>query len=157
MFPNMSNRCWKCKHDVGTFSHMWWTCEYVKKYWIKIHKRLEEMLQKPLAFKPEIFLLGIVPENISKQEMYLILHLITVAKIALAQYRKKPNPMSKTGLDESPVGIKIAGRNINNLRYVDDTILMAESEEELKSLLMQEKEESAKVGLKLNIKKTKIM
>ncbi|KAF7240520.1 putative uncharacterized transposon-derived protein F52C9.6 [Varanus komodoensis] len=60
-------------------------------------------------------------------------------------------------LDESPVGIKIAGRNISNLRYADDTTVMAESEEELKSLLMQVKEESAKVGLKLNIKKTKIM
>ncbi|KAF7250413.1 Metallo-beta-lactamase domain-containing protein 2 [Varanus komodoensis] len=65
--------------------------------------------------------------------------------------------MRKVGLDESPVGIKIAGRNINNLRYLDDTTLMAESEEELKSLLMWVKEESAKVGLKLNIKKTKIM
>ncbi|KAF7239544.1 putative uncharacterized transposon-derived protein F52C9.6 [Varanus komodoensis] len=65
--------------------------------------------------------------------------------------------MRKAGLDESPVGIKIAGRNINNLRYADDTTLMAESEEELKSLLMWVKEESAKAGLKLNIKKTKIM
>ncbi|KAF7239655.1 hypothetical protein EYD10_13732, partial [Varanus komodoensis] len=65
--------------------------------------------------------------------------------------------MRKSGLDESQVGIKIAGRNINNLRYADDTTLMAESEEELKSLLMRVKEESAKVGLKLNIKKTKIM
>ncbi|KAF7247656.1 Retrovirus-related Pol polyprotein from type-2 retrotransposable element R2DM [Varanus komodoensis] len=65
--------------------------------------------------------------------------------------------MRKAGLDESPVGIKIAGRNINNLRYADDTSVMAESEEELKSLLMRVKEESAKVGLKLNIKKTKIM
>ncbi|KAF7236544.1 putative uncharacterized transposon-derived protein F52C9.6 [Varanus komodoensis] len=65
--------------------------------------------------------------------------------------------MRKAGLDESPVGIKIAGRNINNLRYADDTTLMAESEEELKSLLMQVKEESAKVCLKLSIKKTKIM
>ncbi|KAF7254619.1 Craniofacial development protein 2 [Varanus komodoensis] len=65
--------------------------------------------------------------------------------------------MRKVGLDESPVGIKIAGRNINNLRYADDTTLMAESEEELKSLLMWVKEESAKVGLKLDIKKTKIM
>uniref|UniRef100_A0A8D2KTX7 ribonuclease H n=1 Tax=Varanus komodoensis TaxID=61221 RepID=A0A8D2KTX7_VARKO len=63
----------------------------------------------------------------------------------------------KAGLDESPVGIKIAGRNINNLGYADDTTLMAESEEELKSLLMRVKEESAKVGLKINIKKTKIM
>ena len=62
-----------------------------------------------------------------------------------------------TGLDEAKAGIKIAGRNINNLRYADDTILMAESEEELKSLLMQVEEESAKVGLKLNIQKTKIM
>ncbi|KAF7239157.1 Rap guanine nucleotide exchange factor-like 1 [Varanus komodoensis] len=65
--------------------------------------------------------------------------------------------MRKAELDESPVGIKIAWRNINNLRYADDTTLMAESEEELKSLLMWVKEESAKVGLKLNVKKTKIM
>ncbi|KAF7254243.1 hypothetical protein EYD10_01251 [Varanus komodoensis] len=65
--------------------------------------------------------------------------------------------MRKAGLDESPVGIKIARRNISNLRYADDTTLMAESEEELKSLLMRVKEESTKVGLKLNIKKTKIM
>ncbi|KAF7248170.1 putative uncharacterized transposon-derived protein F52C9.6 [Varanus komodoensis] len=65
--------------------------------------------------------------------------------------------MGKVGLDESPVGIKIAGRNINNLRYADDTTLMAESEAELKSLLMRVKEESAKVGLKRNIKKTKMM
>ncbi|KAF7253384.1 hypothetical protein EYD10_00388 [Varanus komodoensis] len=65
--------------------------------------------------------------------------------------------MRKAGLDESPVGIKIAGRNINNLRYADDITLMAESEEELKSLLMRVKEESAKVGLKLNIKKTMIV
>ena len=61
------------------------------------------------------------------------------------------------GLDESQAGIKIARRNINNLRYADDTTLMAESEEELKSLLMKLKEESEKVGLKLNIQKTKIM
>ena len=61
------------------------------------------------------------------------------------------------GLDEVQAGIKIAGRNINNLRYADDTTLMAESEEELKGLLMKMKEESEKVGLKLNIQKTKIM
>ena len=60
-------------------------------------------------------------------------------------------------LEEAQVGIKIAGRNIDNLRYADDTTLMAESEEELKSLLMKVKEESEKVGLKLNIQKTKIM
>ena len=60
-------------------------------------------------------------------------------------------------LDDAQAGIKIAGRNVNNLRYADDTILMAESEEELKSLLMKVKEESEKVGLKLNIQKTKIM
>ena len=65
--------------------------------------------------------------------------------------------MQSTGLDEARAGIKIAGRNINNLRYVDDTTLMAESEEELKSLLMKVKEESDNVGLKLNIKKTNIM
>ena len=65
--------------------------------------------------------------------------------------------MRNARLDEAQTGIKIAGRNINNLRYGDDTTLMAESEEELKSLLMKVKEESEKVGLKLNIQKTKIM
>ena len=65
--------------------------------------------------------------------------------------------MGNVGLNEAQSGIKIAGRNINNLRYADDTILMAESEEELKSLLMKVKEESEKVGLKLNIQKTKVM
>ena len=64
--------------------------------------------------------------------------------------------MRHTGLEEAQAGIKIAGRNINNLRYADDTTLMAESEEELKSLLMKGKEESEKVGLKLNIQKTEI-
>ena len=65
--------------------------------------------------------------------------------------------MRNTALDEAQAGIKIAGRNINNLRYADDTTLTAESKEELKSLLMKVKEESEKVGLKLNIQKTKIM
>ena len=65
--------------------------------------------------------------------------------------------MRNAGLDEAQAGVKIAGRNINNLRYADDTILMAESEEELKSLLMKVKEESENVGLKLNIQKTKVM
>ena len=65
--------------------------------------------------------------------------------------------MRNAGLDEAQVGIKIAGRNVNNLRYADSTTLMAESEEEMKSLLMQVKEESAKTGLKLNIQKVKIM
>ena len=64
--------------------------------------------------------------------------------------------MQYAGLDEAQAGIKIARRNINNLRYADDTTLMAESEEELKSLLMRMKEESEKTGLKLNIQKTKI-
>ena len=65
--------------------------------------------------------------------------------------------MRNAGLEEAQAGIKIAGRNINNLRYADDTTLMAESEEELKSLLMKVKEETEKVGLKLNIQKVKIM
>ena len=65
--------------------------------------------------------------------------------------------MQNAGLDEAQAGIKIAGRNINNLRYADDTTFMAESEEELKSLLMKVKEESVKVGLKLKIQKTKIL
>ena len=65
--------------------------------------------------------------------------------------------MQNAGLDEAQAGIKIAGRNINNLSYTDDTTLMTESEEELKSLLMKVKEESEKIGLKLKIQKTKIM
>ena len=65
--------------------------------------------------------------------------------------------MRNTGLEEAQTGIKIAGRNINNLRFADDTTLMAENEEELKSLLIKVKEESEKVGLKFNIQKTKIM
>ena len=65
--------------------------------------------------------------------------------------------MRNAGLDEAQAGIKIAGRNINNLRYTDDTTLMVESEEELKSLLMKVKEESEKIGLKLNIQKTKVL
>ena len=65
--------------------------------------------------------------------------------------------MRSTGLEEAQAGIKIAGRNINNLRYIDDTTLRAESEKELKSLLMKVKEESEKAGLKLNFQKTKIM
>ena len=65
--------------------------------------------------------------------------------------------MRNAGLEEAPAGIKIAGRNINSLRYADDTTLVAESEEELKNLLMKVKEESEKVGLKLSIQKTKIM
>ena len=65
--------------------------------------------------------------------------------------------MRNAGLEETQAGIKIAGRNINNLRYADDTTLMAESEEELQSLLMKVKEESEKVGLKLNIQKIKVM
>ena len=65
--------------------------------------------------------------------------------------------MRNTGLEEAQAGIKMAGRNINNLRYADDTTLMAESEEDLKSLLMKVKEESETVGLKLNIQETKIM
>ncbi|KAF7236098.1 hypothetical protein EYD10_17095, partial [Varanus komodoensis] len=93
MLPNMSNRCWKCKHDVGTFYHMWWTCEYVKKYWIKIHKWLEEMLQKPLAFKPEIFLLGIVPENISKQENFRVLALCYFSPAS--HFASVPRPVSQ--------------------------------------------------------------
>ena len=65
--------------------------------------------------------------------------------------------LQNAGLDEAQAGFEIAGRNINNLRYAEDTILMAESEEELKNLLLKVKEESEKVGLKLNIQKTKIM
>ena len=72
-------------------------------------------------------------------------------------YLTSMQSMRNAGLDEAQAGIKIAGRNINNLRHADDTTLMAESEEELKSLLMKLKEESEKVGLRLNIQKTKIM
>ena len=77
--------------------------------------------------------------------------------LAYLTYMQNKYIMRNAGLDEAQASIKIAGRNINNLRYADDTALMAESEEELKSLLMKVKEESENVGLKLNIQKTKIM
>ena len=77
--------------------------------------------------------------------------------MSLGSHRTFPHSRDCTGLDEAQAGIKIARRNISNLRYADDTTLMAENEEELKSLLMRVKEESEKVGLKLNIQKTKIM
>ena len=80
------------------------------------------------------------------------LHIVTLLINLHAEYI-----MRNAGLEETQAGIKIAGRNINNLRYADDTTLMAESEEELKSLVMKVKEESEKVALKLNIQKTKIM
>ena len=80
------------------------------------------------------------------------LHIVTCLFNFYAEYI-----MRNSGLDEAQAGIKIARRNINNLRYADDTTLVTESEEELKSLLMKVKEESEKVGLKLNIQKTKIM
>ena len=81
-----------------------------------------------------------------------MLYIVTLLFNLYAEYI-----MRNAGLEEAQAGIKIAGRNINNLRYADGTTLMAESEEELKSLLMKVKEESEKVGLKLNIQKTKIM
>ena len=84
---------------------------------------------------------------------FVVVHTVKLCLFNLyTEYIKR-----NTGLDEAEAGIKIAGRNINNLRYADDTTLMAESEEELKSLLMKVKEESEKVGLTLNIQKTKIM
>ena len=80
------------------------------------------------------------------------LHIVTLLFNLYAEYI-----MRNAGLDEAQAGIKITGRNISNLRYTDDTTLVAESEEQLKSLLMKVKEESEKLGLKLNIQKTKIM
>ncbi|XDA70906.1 hypothetical protein R6Z07F_001266 [Ovis aries] len=79
------------------------------------------------------------------------------SSLILKPQKKREYIMRNAGLEETQAEIKIAGRNTNNLRYADDTTLMAESEEELKSLLMKVKEESEKVGLKLNIQKTKIM
>ena len=79
------------------------------------------------------------------------------SKVSLGSHRTLHHSRDCTGLEEAQTGIKIAGRNINNLRYADDTTLMVEREEELKSLLMKVKEESEKVDLKLNIQKTKIM
>ena len=80
------------------------------------------------------------------------LYIVTLLIYLYAEYI-----MRNAGMEEAQAGIRISGRNVNNLRYADDTTLMAESEEELKSLLMKVKEESEKVGLKLNIQKTKIM
>ena len=94
--------------------------------------------------------------QVRKQQLELDMEQETGSKQE-KEYVKAEYIMRNTGLDEAKAGIKIAGRNISNLKYADDTTLMAESEEELKSLLMKVKEESEKVGLKLNIQKTKIM
>ena len=83
-------------------------------------------------------------------------HKVCILSLCLFNFYAE-NIMQNAGLDEAQAGIKTAGRNINNLRYTDDTILMAESKEELKNLFMKVKEESEKVGLNLNIQKTKIM
>ena len=100
--------------------------------------------------------LGSLSEHCGLAEKKLDLDVIIVL-IQLLNIKLLSIIMRNAGLEETQAGIKIAGRNINNLRYVDDTILMAESEEELKSLLMKVKEESEKVGLTFNIQKTKIM
>ena len=107
--------------------------------------------------------------QLKKQQLELDMEQQTVSKLgkeyikavychpAYLTYLYAEYIMRNTGLEEAQTGIKIAGRNISNLRYANDTTLMAESEEDLKSLLMKVKEESEKVGLKLNIQKTKIM
>ena len=105
--------------------------------------------------------------KVRKQQLELDMEQQTVSKEEKSTSRLYMSPclfnlyaeyiMRNARLDETQAGIKIAGRNINNLRYADNTTLMAESEEELKSLLMKVKEESEKIGLKLNIQKTKIM
>ena len=105
--------------------------------------------------------------QVKKQQLELDMQLWTGSKLGKEYVMAISSPclfnlyveyfLWNAGLDESQAGIKIAGRNINNLRYVKDTTLMAENKEELKSLLMKVKEESENVGLKLNIQKTKIM
>ena len=92
----------------------------------------------------------------NREAWHAAIHGVTKSQTLLSDWTEL-NIMRNAGLDEVQAGIKIASRNINNLREADDTTLMAESEEELKNLLMKVKEESEKVGLKLNIKKTKIM
>ena len=94
--------------------------------------------------------------QVKKQQLELDKKRWTDSKLG-KEYAKAEYIMRNTGLDEAQAGIKIAGRVINNLRYADDSILMEESKEELKSLLMKVKEESEKVGLKINIQKTKLM
>ena len=100
-------------------------------------------------------------ENFPNLEKETDIHVLEAQRVPNKMKTRESNLYSyilrNTRLDEAQAGIKIAGRNINNLRYADDTTLMAESEEELKSLLLKVKQESEKVGLKLNIQKTKIM
>ena len=95
--------------------------------------------------------------QVRKQQLELDMEQQTDSKSGKEYVKAAEYIMRNAGLEEAQAGIKIAGRNINHLRYADDTTLMAESEEELKNLLMKVKEESEKVGLKLNIQKTKIM
>ena len=109
--------------------------------WAKLgHSRMEYALSGSALWPSQCLVLGLV--------------LLLMCEVICHTHTVKPN---YAGLEETQAGIKIAGRNINNLRYADDTTFMAESEEELKSLLMKVKEESENVGLKLNIQKMKIM
>ena len=106
-----------------------------------------------LPFKDIFYLLGSFPRLVpNRRRSTSRLYIVTLLINLYAEYI-----IRNTGLEEEQAGIKIARKNINNLRYTDDTTLMAESEEELKSLLMKVKEENEKVGLKLNIQKTNIM
>ena len=121
-----------------------------------IHNCYSRVLLEKIIFFAEDFSLSYLPINKlvpNREGNTSMLHIVTLLIFNLyAEYI-----MRNAGLDETQAGIKFAGRNINNLKYADDTTLMAESEEELKSLLIKVKEESEKVGLKLNIQRTKII
>lgn len=92
MFPNTLNKCWKCKNHEGTYYHAWWTCDKARKYWVKIHMWIKLMPKQEIEFKPEIFLLGLLANNMNTQSSYLILHVLTAARLVQAQLWKEGSP-----------------------------------------------------------------
>ena len=88
MFKNVSNLCWKCSQGVGSFYHLWWTCGKAKEFWNQIHTAIQNILKIRIIKKPELFLLGIMEEELEKNYGNLLLHMITAARMVYAQYWK---------------------------------------------------------------------
>ena len=138
-----NNKCWRGCAEKGLHLHRWWECKLIQPLWKTAWRFLKKLGLNHHMTQQETtdwFQIGKGVRQVSSPCLFNL----------YAEYI-----MKNTGLDEAQAGIKIARRNINNLRYADDTTLKAESEEELKSLLMKVKEERERVGLKLNIQKKK--
>lgn len=103
MSSNVLDRCWKCNNKEASFYHCWWTCREAKRFWIKIYNWLKQMLKQEIKFNPELCLLGMVPTTSKKEEKYLIIHIMTAARLAWAQMWKS---------DKAPADHMIIKKNL---------------------------------------------